>query len=55
VKKFVLPLLAACAAAFVVFQVSAQEQPGISPADVAQAKSDFITARMRGAGTAHLR
>ena len=44
-KKFALALLAACAAAFVVFQVgvqvSAQEQPGISPAEVAQAKSDF--------------
>jgi len=42
VKKFVLPLLAACAAAFVVFQVSAQEpQAGISAAEVAQAKSYF--------------
>jgi len=45
VKKFALALLAACATVFVIFQVSvqvsAQEQPGISPADVAQAKSDF--------------
>jgi len=45
VKKFALALLAVCAVAFVVFQVgvqlSAQEQPGISPAEVAQAKSDF--------------
>jgi len=45
VKKIFPALLAACAAAFVVFQVgvpvSGQEQPGISQAEVAQAKSDF--------------